>query len=52
MVAVQHLEGEIIQLVLSRKEGGHNLPLYSEIHSVWRDGLVSATPPKRLIGFK
>ena len=23
MVAFQHLEGEIIQLVLSRKEGGH-----------------------------
>jgi hypothetical protein len=23
MVAVQNLEGEIIQLVLSRKEGGH-----------------------------
>ena len=23
-----------------------------EIRSVWRDGLVSATPPKRLIGFK
>jgi hypothetical protein len=38
MVAVQHLKGEIIQLVLSRKEGGH---VY----------LVSATPPKQLIGF-
>jgi hypothetical protein len=36
MVAVQNLEGEIIQLVLSRKEGGH---------------LVSATPPKQPIGF-
>jgi hypothetical protein len=30
MVAVQNLEGEII---------------YSEIRSVWRDGLISATPP-------
>jgi hypothetical protein len=37
MVAVQNLEGEIIQLVLSRKEGGH-VP-------------VSTTPPKQLIGF-
>jgi hypothetical protein len=37
MVAVQNLEGEIIQLVLSRKEGGQYL--------------VSATPPKQLIGF-
>jgi hypothetical protein len=37
MVAVQNLEGEIIQLVLSRKEGG----VY----------LVSATPPKQLIEF-
>ena len=32
---------------------GDNLTYkYSEIRSVWRDGLVSATPPERLIGFK
>jgi hypothetical protein len=37
MVAVQNLKGEIIQLILSRKGRG----MY----------LVSATPPKRLIGF-
>jgi hypothetical protein len=37
MVAVQNLKGEMIQLILSRKGGG----MY----------LVSATPPKRLIGF-
>jgi hypothetical protein len=37
MVAVQNLEGEIIQLVLSWKEGGH-VP-------------CTATPPKQLIGF-
>jgi hypothetical protein len=37
MVAVQNLEGEIIQLALSRKKEG----MY----------LVSATPPKQLIGF-
>jgi hypothetical protein len=36
MVAVQNLKGEIIQLILSRKGGMY---------------LVSATPPKRLIGF-
>jgi hypothetical protein len=36
MVAVQYLKGKIIQLILSQKEGG----MY----------LVSATPPKRLIG--
>jgi hypothetical protein len=36
MVAVQNLKGEIIQLILSRKRG----VVY----------LVSATPPKRLIG--
>jgi hypothetical protein len=35
MVAVQNLEGEIIQLMLSRKGGMY---------------LVSATPPKQLIG--
>ena len=40
MVAVQNLEREIIQLVLSRKEGGH-VHLY----------LVSTTPSKQLIGF-
>jgi hypothetical protein len=33
---VQNLKGEIIQLILSRKGGGMDL--------------VSATPPKRLIG--
>jgi hypothetical protein len=38
MVAVQNLKVEIIQLVLSRK-GGKGMYL------------VSATPPKRLIGF-
>jgi hypothetical protein len=37
MVAVQNLKGEIIQLILSRK-GGEGMYL------------VSATPPKRLIG--
>ena len=37
MVAVQNLKGEIIQLMFSRKGGGD---MY----------LVSATPPKRLIG--
>jgi hypothetical protein len=37
MVAIQNLEGEII---------------YSEKRSVWRDGHVSTTPPKQLIGFK
>ena len=26
MVAVQHLKGEIIQLILSRKEGGGHVP--------------------------
>ena len=36
MVAVQNIKGEIIQLILSQKGGG----MY----------LVSATPPKRLIG--
>jgi hypothetical protein len=30
---------------------GDNLT-YSEIRSLWRDGLVSTTLPKRLIGFK
>jgi len=39
MVAVQNLEGEIIQLILSRKRGGKRLYI------------VSATPPKWLIGF-
>jgi hypothetical protein len=39
MVALQHLEGEIIQLVLSRKEKKEGMYL------------VSAIPPKRLIGF-
>jgi hypothetical protein len=38
MVAVQNLEGEIIQLVLSRKEGG----MY----------LVSTTPPSNVIDSK
>jgi hypothetical protein len=36
MVAVQNLKGEIIQLILSQKGGMY---------------LVSATPPKPLIGF-
>jgi hypothetical protein len=31
---------------------GEEFNLYSELRSVWRDGLVSATPPIRLIGFK
>ena len=38
--------------LLSKIWKGGSFNLYSEIHSVWRDGLVSATPPKRFIGFK
>ena len=33
-------------------KGEWEFNLYSELRSVWRDGLVSATPPIRLIGFK
>ena len=38
--------------LLSKIWKGRSFNLYSEIRSVWRDGLVSATLPKRLIGFK
>jgi hypothetical protein len=38
MVAVQNLKGELIQLILSPKGGGRGVYL------------VSATPPKRLMG--
>ena len=41
MVAVQHLKGEIIQLILLRKGGGGGGGMY----------LVSATPTKLLIEF-
>jgi hypothetical protein len=54
MVAVQNLKGEIIQLILSRKEGGH-VPLLSKIpkfehHSIASGGYHSVRSLTVLVG--